>query len=165
MSTSQVSTDDFSIELPPQWIERPNDSGKEFVSPQGDEQIIVTVNLAKKPLQTTALRPAVDEMVAVRQRSIVNLSGGTGMVMPVKHENNDSAASTSFVGADLVNSVFIFGRVVATTSRIVTVSYYAYDGKDQETFTARAEPVCQSLTVKDSPVPQRRWWQRWRTVK
>jgi hypothetical protein len=159
MSTSQISTDDFLIDLPSEWTERPSGSDKEYLSPTGDEQVIVSVRLAKRPLPPTALRPAVDEMVAARQKSIVQLSGGTGSVLPVKHENNDSMAATTFVGADLVNSVFIFGRVVATTSRIVAVSYYAYGGKDQKTFTTRAEPVCQSLVVKDSPLPRKRWWQ------
>jgi hypothetical protein len=153
---TSVATEEFALELPPGWVERPNPERKEYVSSAGDEQVLVDV-WRTKAQRAPALRAAVDTLVAVRKECAAELAQGACILMPVEHEDADGRAATSYTGVDLRHQIDIYARVVAVPGRIVSVScHHLQPGGDRDAWVDRAQAVTGSLVVKGRP--RRRWW-------
>jgi hypothetical protein len=140
----KVENSHFTLHLPDEWKERANVDGVEWVTPDGTQQVIVSVVLPKKGAD---LRQALDTLMTIRQQQVAKL-GGAGQLLPTGIKAESDSWIGTMVGAEAARRVLMFVRFVATPVRIVTASVYQYGTLDDpKGFGARAEDICSTLTV------------------
>lgn len=140
-----IVTPDVSIELPPDWVARPSEEGMEFVSPDETEQLILSVSSFEQPQTPDQIQAVVSATIATRQRSVETVSQGRGQLLPVRYEEGPTTG-VALVGADVSNGVLIYVRIIASSTKLATISCYRYrDAQDVAGFVKAAEPLCQSL--------------------
>jgi hypothetical protein len=155
LATVVIQNSRVSIEVPEDWVAKTQGLGFECASSSGDEQIIVTILLAKRPLAPLSIA---DKMFEARQKVVRELSQGHGMLEIVKRQEDPEVAMLEFAGVDGIHAVMLYGRIVVTSAYTVTVAYNGYGQTVAETFVRRAEVACATLVLKPEPAPPKRWW-------
>jgi hypothetical protein len=143
--TRAIVTQGVAFSLPVGWGEQPNADGAEYRSPDGAEQVLVSVLSFKQPQSVADIKQAIASQMLTRQDSVTKLSGGRAQLLPVKFEPPPGYGVT-LVGSDVANGVLMCVRVVADSLKLATISYYRHrDVQDISGFMKAADPVCQSL--------------------
>lgn len=153
---TKIESSNFTLHLPDGWEERANADGVEWVTPDGSQQVIVSVVLPKNGVDP---RLTLKTLMTVRQSQFAILADGTGELAETSIQaENDSWVGT-LVGVSAAHRVLAFVRIVATPSRIVTASLFQYGTLDDPSgFVARSEEICSTLTVAREPAE--RGWRR-----
>jgi hypothetical protein len=151
MSAMLVIDDpDFVLTLPAGWKARPDRAPDDYTSADEVEQVLVSRGRFASALSPSELDREIGTVIEARREAVTRMSKGLGMLAPVTHATKGVVKAAEFVGSDPVAKVLIYGRIVASPVKIVTVSVYRYgDIGDPKGFVARAEPICRSLVLRD----------------
>jgi hypothetical protein len=153
---TKVETPHFTMYLPDGWEERANAEGVEWVAPDGAQQVIVSVVLAKRGAD---IQQALESLMTIRREQFAKLAGAAGQLVPLGIQAADESWIGKMVGADAAHHVMTFVRIVATPVRIVTASVFQYGTLENPTeFAARAEEICSTLAVSRESAQQ--GWRR-----
>jgi hypothetical protein len=146
----KVETPHFTMHLPDGWEERANTEGVEWVTPDGAQQLIVSVVLAKRGAD---IPQALETLMTIRRERFAKLAGAAGQLVPLGIQAADDSWIGKMVGIDAAHRAMTFVRIVATPVRIVTASVFQYGRLDDpRDFAAHAEEICSSLAVSREPV-------------
>src|SRR6185369_15728708 len=108
---TKVETPHFTMRLPDRWEERANTDGVEWVTPDGAQQLIVSVVLAKRGAD---IQQALETLMTIRREQFAKLAGEAGQLVPLGIQAADDSWIGKMVGADRAHRVMTFVRIVAT---------------------------------------------------
>lgn len=144
-----LTTEHFTIDLPVGWHERPAAANFEFWSEKGDEQIIIAVARVADAPDKPSVEKTADDLFEFQKRAFAEMSKGAAMIAPSLRRTDVSGCTIEYVGADPINSVLVFGRIVVSSAKAARLTYLRYGSlADPPSFTTKAEAVARSLRFR-----------------
>jgi hypothetical protein len=148
-SGTTCSADEFQIRLPEGWKAAHEPTHYNFVRELDGEQVTVSAQRARTRLDKPTLFVAALELVAARQASFRNLSGGAASFSEPESTDADDGMDVAFVVTDAAAPVQARVWVLARPQYIVSLTFLRYEPLlAPEIFLAKCAAIRAALRLK-----------------
>lgn len=123
-AATAIEKEDFEMALPGMWQEQPADNGCEFVNRSSGEVLIVSILRAQELTDLAELRPAIEQLDAIRRNMIAAASQGHAILSPTQFRGTERDLEARFDGHDPQNGVRISVAIRGCGLKVLTLSLY-----------------------------------------